>query len=25
ALHLPGKEGLLNLLKQQGYKIEAVK
>ncbi|WP_321332798.1 TraB/GumN family protein [uncultured Bacteroides sp.] len=25
ALHLPGKEGLLNLLKKQGYSIEAVK
>lgn len=25
ALHLPGEEGLLNLLKKQGYKVEPVK
>lgn len=25
ALHLPGKEGLLSLLKKQGYKVEPVK
>ena len=24
ALHLPGKEGVLNLLQQQGYRIERV-
>ena len=25
ALHLPGEKGLLNLLKRQGYTVEAVK
>lgn len=25
ALHLPGDKGLLNLLKKQGYTVEAVK